>query len=90
MDLYLSPQYADEWNAIKILAQSDDTDSLAKLTRYVMEAMRISSSAAGVERIAANNIVVQDGGNKVSCTVGDQVFVDLVPYPHPISTSLNR
>ncbi len=43
-----------------------------------MEGIRIISSAAGVLRVCAEDIVVADGKNNVSCTAGDKVFIDLV------------
>lgn len=78
----MSPEYADDWKAVKELAKLNDSASLAKLTRYVMEAMRISSAAAGVTRTVANDIVVQDGLNKVTFTAGETMFIDLVFPPN--------
>ena len=43
-----------------------------------MEGMRIISSAAGVSRVCAKEIVVADGKNNVTCSVNDMVFIDLV------------
>ena len=43
-----------------------------------MEGIRIISSAAGVSRISAEDIVVADGKNNVTCSAGDMVFIDLV------------
>ena len=45
-----------------------------------MEGIRIISSAAGVSRICAKDIVVADGKNRVNCSAGDMVFVNLVFY----------
>ena|ERR1700721_2799774 len=78
IDLYLSPDYAHDWKAIVGLSKSDDEASRKKLTRYVMEACRIVSSAAGVSRIVAKDIVVTDGDKQVTLQAGQQLFVDLV------------
>jgi hypothetical protein len=74
----LSDDYSEDWKEICCLAKLEDDASLTKLTRYVMEGCRIVSSAAGVLRKCAKDIVVDDGGTKVSCTAGDSVFIDLV------------
>lgn len=60
------------------MSKLEDEGSLTKLTRYVMEGIRIISSAAGVSRVCAKEIVVADGKNNVTCSVGDMVFIDLV------------
>jgi cytochrome P450 len=78
MDLYLSEEYHKDWLEIIRLSKLEDTDSIHKLTRYIMEAMRITSSAAGVSRVCAKDIVVADGDRKVACSAGDMVFIDLV------------
>jgi cytochrome P450 len=81
IDLYLSDEYAKDWKDIVDLANGEDTDASRKaLTRYVMEAMRITTSAAGVSRKVANDIVIQDGDRQVSLKAGDMLFADLV-YP---------
>lgn len=80
MDMYLSDEYAQDWKDIVTLANSEDTEATRnKLMRYVMEAMRITTSAAGVSRKVVNDIVVQDGANSVSLKAGDMLFADLVP-----------
>jgi cytochrome P450 len=80
IDMYLSDEYAQDWNDIVTLANSEDTEATRnKLMRYVMEAMRITTSAAGVSRKVVNDIVVQDGENSVSLKAGDMLFADLVP-----------
>lgn len=84
MDLYLSDEYREDWLEIVRLSKLDDTDSVHTLTRYVMEGYRIVSSAAGVSRICAKDIVVADGDNKVTCSAGDMVFIDLV-FPAMLS-----
>jgi cytochrome P450 len=86
MDMYLSDEYAADWKAIVALANSEDTDASRKaLTRYVMEAMRITTSAAGVSRKVANDIVIQDGDRQVSLKAGDMLFADLVTPPSSFS-----
>jgi hypothetical protein len=83
LDLFLSPEYADDWKAVKQLAKSNNADSLATLTRYVMEAMRISSAAAGVTRTLAHDTAIQDGPNRVTFNTGETMFIDLVPPTPP-------
>ena len=78
MDLYLSDEYAKDWNDIVTLAQKDDEASRRLLTRYVLEAIRISSAAPGVSRKVAKDIVVSDGAEQVDLKAGDMLFVDLV------------
>lgn len=78
MDLYLSDEYAKDWNDIVTLAHKDDEASRKLLTRYVLEAIRISSAAAGVSRKVAKDIVVSDGAEQVDLKAGDMLFVDLV------------
>lgn len=74
----MSDDYRQDWLEIVRLSKLDDTESIHKLTRYVMEGSRIVSAAPGVLRACAKDIVVADGERKVSCTDGDQVFIDLV------------
>lgn len=74
----MSHEYRDDWAEIVRLSKLEDEGSLTKLTRYVMEGIRIISSAAGVSRVCAKEIVVADGKNNVTCSVGDMVFIDLV------------
>ena len=75
----MSDEYAEDWKEIVRLSNLDDHSALTKLTRYVMEGCRIVSSAAGVSRFCAKDIVIPDVDGDVHCSVGDQIFIDLVP-----------
>ena len=78
LDLYLSPEYHEDWMEIVRLSRLNDEDSHSKLTRYVMEACRLCSAAPGVARTVTKNTTITNGDKQVICKPGDTVFVDLV------------
>jgi cytochrome P450 len=79
--LYLSDAYDKEWQDIVRLANSDKEEDREKLTKYVMEACRLSTISPQLSRVAAKDMVLDDKGKKVSCKAGERLFVDLV---HPL------
>ncbi|KAL4945149.1 hypothetical protein BDV06DRAFT_47700 [Aspergillus oleicola] len=95
IDYYINEgkQYLPEIHA---LAKSDSPESDAKLTRYVLEAIRLCGGS-GVFRKAQTNLYVREGDRDVNLKPGDEILLgstqanrDPTAFPDPDSVRLDR
>ena len=91
IDLFLSPEYASYKERIIQLAHLPPAQSEAELQGFVYEGMRHASSVPGIPRIAARDIIVQDGkrgpipikaGNTVLAATS-KAAMDPTSFPNP-------
>ncbi|KAL4969637.1 peroxidase/cytochrome P450 family protein [Aspergillus stella-maris] len=82
--------------AIELLAKSDSAESDARLTRYVLEAIRLNGGS-GVFRKAQTNLYVKEGDLDVNLKPGDEILLgsnqanrDPTAFPDPESVRLDR
>ncbi len=79
MEVYFDPQYKENWDDFKKIANgNDDQASRDKLTRYIMEGCRLSTVAPELARVPNKDVVVDDGGKQVPIKAGDTIFTGLV------------
>ncbi|KAL4810358.1 heme peroxidase [Aspergillus unguis] len=81
---------------ISILAKQDSPESDAKLTRYVLEAIRLNGGS-GAYRKAEANLYVKEGDRDINIKPGDEVFIgstqanrDPAAFPNPDEVRLDR
>ncbi|KAL4949304.1 heme peroxidase [Aspergillus filifer] len=95
VDYYINEgkQYLPE---IHLLAKSDSAESDAKLTRYVLEAIRLNGGS-GVFRKAQTNLYVKEGDLDINLKPGDEILLgstqanrDPTAFPDPASVRLDR
>ncbi|KAL4928492.1 peroxidase/cytochrome P450 family protein [Aspergillus undulatus] len=95
IDYYINDgkQYLPELN---LLAKQDSPESDAKLTRYVLEAIRLNGGS-GSFRKAETNLYVKEGDRDVNIKPGDEIFIgstaanlDSTAFPNPTEVRLDR
>lgn len=91
IDLFLSPDYEQYKNRIVELAHMDEAISERELQGFVFEGMRHAGVVPGLPRVAAKDVVVNDGArgkvhvkaNQLVLIATSKAAMDPVAFPEP-------
>lgn len=91
LDLLLTPGYEYAKDRFVELAHREDKDSEKELEMWVWEAMRISGVVPGLPRVAAKDVIIDDGPRQVHVKAGERLIIatskahldpNVFPNPH--------
>ncbi|CAO1625574.1 unnamed protein product [Parajaminaea phylloscopi] len=90
LDLFLTPGYEYAKDRFTELAHQTDEASEKELEMWVWEAMRISGVVPGLPRVAARDVVIDDGPRQVHVKAGERLIIatsrahlDPTVFPNP-------
>jgi hypothetical protein len=77
LDFYLEPANAAHWAAIQELAAQETPEADERLTKYVLEGMRLSN-ALGIFREVDGSTTIEQNGQSIPVKKGDRLFINFV------------